>query len=309
MGRALTADATDPFVSVIIPHFNDLDGLKLCLSALERQTYPADRFEIIVADNASPQGVAAVEAVAQGRAKVLLVEERGAGPARNGAVAQSFGEILAFIDSDCVAEPAWLSEGVQALDAYDFVGGQVKVLVDDESHMTPAEAFERVFAFDFKSYIEKKGFTGAGNLFCHTALFAAVGGFGVGISEDTEWSKRAQVHGYRLGYAPMSVVGHPARRTRDELIRKWKRINRESYALSSASKGGRLRWGLRALALPASALVHTPRVLLTPKLNHVGQRWQALCMLYSLRLWRVWDTVAVLMEDRRRRSGELQNTA
>jgi cellulose synthase/poly-beta-1,6-N-acetylglucosamine synthase-like glycosyltransferase len=286
-----------PAVSVIIPHYNDLRGLEICLAALEAQTYPADRFEIVIGDNASPQGPAAVEAVVRGRAKVVLVQERGAGPARNGAVAVAAGEVLAFIDSDCVAEPRWLEEGLKALAAHDFVGGHVTVLVEDERRLTPAEAFERVFAFDFKTYIERKGFTGSGNMFCPARLFADVGGFGVGISEDTEWSKRAQARGYRLGYAPLAVVGHPARRNWAELTRKWRRVNAESYGLSAGTRGRRLRWLLRSLAMPASAVVHTPKVLFSPKLKTASERLGGLAVLYAIRFWRLYDGLALLARD------------
>ncbi len=42
---------------------------------------------------------------------------------RQKAKPPSTGDILAFIDSDCRAEPAWLVEGDAALDQWDFVGG------------------------------------------------------------------------------------------------------------------------------------------------------------------------------------------
>ncbi|MDB5453443.1 MAG: glycosyl transferase family 2, partial [Caulobacteraceae bacterium] len=140
-------------ISVVVPHYNDLERLDLCLDALERQTYPRNSFEIIVADNASPQGREVIEQVIGGRASLVVVSEKGAGPARNGGVATTRGEVLAFIDSDCVPEAAWLAEGVRALATYDFVGGRVRVLVANPDRMTPTEAFERVFAFDFKTYI------------------------------------------------------------------------------------------------------------------------------------------------------------
>jgi glycosyltransferase involved in cell wall biosynthesis len=44
-----------PKLSVVIPHYQDLGGLELCLASLERQTYSRSQFEIIVADNASPR--------------------------------------------------------------------------------------------------------------------------------------------------------------------------------------------------------------------------------------------------------------
>ncbi|WP_293678613.1 glycosyltransferase [uncultured Phenylobacterium sp.] len=284
-----------PTVSVIIPHYNDLVGLDKCLNALQRQTYPSELVEVVVADNASPQGLESVERVAAGRAKVISVEERGAGPARNGAVAHATGEVLAFTDSDCVPEPQWLVEGVRGLDTYDFVGGSVTVLVEDEEHVTPPEAFERVFAFDFKTYIQVKGFTGSGNLFCAKPLFESVGGFRVGVSEDYEWSKRAQSHGHRLGYAPNAVVGHPARRTWAELTRKWKRLNVETYGLSEGQPLRRVKWLFRTLLLPASAVVHTPKVLFSPRLKTLSQRIDGLCVLYAIRFWRLQDALKLLL--------------
>lgn len=283
-----------PTVTVIVPHYNDPLGLDKCLTALAAQSYPSTRMRVIVGDNASPQGLSAIRAVAGDRAEVVLVEERGAGPARNGAVALAASEVLAFTDSDCVPEPQWLEEGVRALRDYDFVGGHVTVLVDDEQRMTPTEAFERVFAFDFKTYIERKGFTGSGNLFCPLSLFRTVGGFRVGISEDWEWSKRAQKHGFRLGYAPRAIVGHPGRRTWSELTNKWRRLNVETFGLSAGVSGRRMRWFLRSLALPASAVVHTPRVLFSPKLSGISHRLGGLRVLYAIRIWRMFDAIALL---------------
>lgn len=283
-------------VSVVVPHYNDLAGLDLCLTALGRQTF--SDFEIIVADNASPQGREVVEAAIAGRARLTVVTEKGAGPARNGAVREARGSVLAFIDSDCVAEPEWLEEGVRALDRFDFVGGRVKVLVDDPRRMTDAEAFERVFAFDFKTYILRKGFTGSGNMFCPKAVFEKVGGFKAGVSEDVEWSHRATGMGYRLGYAPRAVIGHPARRTWPELREKWRRVNDETCRLMMSRGSWRLRWLLRNAGLPLSALAHTPKVIMSGELDTAGQRMAALWMLYRLRFWRLRHALSLLLPAR-----------
>jgi glycosyltransferase involved in cell wall biosynthesis len=292
--RAAPSRSDAPPVSVIVPHYRDLSGLDRCLSALEIQTYPKRRFEVIVADNASPEGADIVAATIRGRARLVVVTERGAGPARNGGVAASRRPILAFTDSDCVPEPQWLAKGVAALDRFDVVGGRVKVLVPDPARMTPEEAFESVFAFDFKTYIEKKGFTGAGNLFCSRATFERAGGFRVGLSEDVEWSRRATAGGARLGYEPQAVVGHPARATWAELRDKWRRLNLETFGLMAAQPHQRLRWLARSLLLPASAVAHTPRVLFSRELPGLRERLAALGVLYRLRLWRMADALAML---------------
>lgn len=286
-----------PFVSVVTPHYRDLAGLDRCLAALAAQTYPKDRYEVVVADNNSPEGEAAVAAAIAGRARLVVVTDRGAGPARNGGVAISRHPILAFTDSDCVPEPQWLAEGVAALSRFDVVGGHVTVLVEDPAHMTPEEAFEAVFAFDFKTYIEKKGFTGAGNLFCSRETFDKAGGFRVGLSEDVEWSRRAVASGASLGYAPGAVVGHPARTNWVDLRNKWKRLNFETYGLMAGRKDRRARWLARSLLLPASAVAHTPKVLLSDKLPGLREKLAALSVLYRLRFWRMFDAIALLRDE------------
>jgi GT2 family glycosyltransferase len=283
-----------PTVSVIVPHYNDLARLDLCLSALQTQTYPADDVEIIVSDNASPCGHAAVAATINGRARLTVTPQPGAGAARNGGVALARGDVLAFTDCDCQPEPAWLAGGLAALSHADFVGGAMKVLVDDPARLTAAEAFERVFAFDNAAYVERKGFTVTANLFCRRTVFEAVGGFLVGVSEDMEWSHRARDAGYRIGYAPCAVVGHPARRSWAELTTKWRRLNTEQFGLIKDRPLGRWRWLARNALLPASALAHTPKVMRSAQLSSLKQRLGALGVLYRLRLWRLVDAAQLV---------------
>jgi glycosyltransferase involved in cell wall biosynthesis len=280
-----------PFVSVIVPHYDDLAALSKCLDDLGRQSWPRSHFEIIVADNRSPQGGEAVAAVIAGRARLVSVEERGAGPARNGGAAVAKGTILAFTDSDCRPAPGWLAAGVLALATFDIVGGRVRVLVDDPHRMTSAEAFEAVFAFNNEAYVTKKRFTGSGNLFCPRVVFQAVGGFKVGLAEDVEWSHRAVSAGYRLGYAAAAEVGHPARRTWPDLKSKARKVNTEGFGLFLTRPAGRWLWLCRSLGLPLSAVVHTPKVLRSSALMGGDQRLRAIGMLFRVRTWRFFHAI------------------
>lgn len=291
------------FVSVVVPHYNDPAGLARCIDALMHQTFPADRFEVVVADNRSEMGLdAVVAAVAAmpgtgGRVRVVDAPEQGAGPARNAGVAASRGAILAFTDSDCVPVAGWLAAGVAGVDDATVVGGKVRVLVDDPARRTPVEAFETVFAFRFDQYIAKKGFTGSGNLFCTRRLFDRVGGFGNGLSEDVDWSHRARAAGARIVYVEAAEIGHPARRTWAELARKWDRITRETYLLH-AERGQGGRFVLRTLALPLSIVAHVPRVLTHPDLSGLGERIGALGVLVRSRLSRTLDGLRLALGGR-----------
>jgi GT2 family glycosyltransferase len=288
-----SAGSARPSVSVIVPHYNDLAGLDRCLASLAGQAAPFD-FEIIVADNNSPQGEAAVRGVVGGRAQLVVAPEKGAGPARNAGAAAARSAVLAFIDCDCVAEPGWLAAGVAALPPGGAAGGRMKVTTAEPGRVTPAEAFECVFAFDNRRYVEALGFSVTANLFCPAELFARVGGFRVGVSEDKDWCHRARDAGAPLVYAPLAVVGHPARRAWDELVVKWRRLNAETFGLMCDRPHGRARWLARNLLLPVSALVHTPRVLFSPALRRGADRWGAITILYRLRFWRLADALRLL---------------
>jgi len=281
-------------VSVIVPHYDDLRRLDVCLSALGKQTFPKTDFEIIVADNGSPQGFQEVGRIVAGRAQLISIAEKGAGPARNGGAAVSIGEVLAFLDSDCVPEHQWIAEGLVALARHDVVGGSVNVFANDPDKLTAAEAFECIFAFNNENYLRRKGFVVSANLFCRKVVFDRVGGFATGVSEDVDWCHRASAQGLRIGFAPKVAVGHPARRSWAELKRKWSRINSQSYMLKLKKRGGKLYWILSCILLPISALIHTPRVLMSQKLSG-RQKIAALVTLYRIRLWRAWDYCRLLL--------------
>ncbi|MEM7233069.1 MAG: glycosyltransferase, partial [Planctomycetota bacterium] len=103
-----------PFVSVIIPARNAAGTLPECLIALRTQSYPKDRFEVIVVDDASTDSTAEVAQFFW--AKVVQVPPSGPGGARNAGVRESKGELLFFTDADCAPNPQWMRSLVDAFD-------------------------------------------------------------------------------------------------------------------------------------------------------------------------------------------------
>ncbi len=274
-------------VSVIVPHYSDLVGLDRCLEALEAQTYPKECFEIVVGDNNSPEGAEAVARVVAGRARLTIVTEKGAGPARNGALALARFETLALTDSDCVPHPQWLERGVGALAELDLVGGRMVVFPADTANVNSVESFELVFRFDNEDYIRRTNFTVTANLFTRRSIFDKVGGFlATGVSEDVEWCHRATAAGYRLGYKGDVIVRHPARPDWPALCKMTRRMDMEMFKLRVTSNVARIQWVLRILFYPLSAVAHTPKVLWSPNITGLGQRIGALIVLYRIRLLR-----------------------
>jgi glycosyltransferase involved in cell wall biosynthesis len=278
--------ATDPpFVSVVIPHYNDLGALSVCIASLRRQTWPAGRMEVIVADNNSVCGIEAVIEAASG-CRVVPAPIQGAGPARNAGAAVARGEILAFLDSDCDPRPDWVENGVSALAKYDFAGGHVVTAARDPLRPTPVEAWEMVFGFDFERYILIEGYTGSGNMWVWRRVFDAVGGFRAGVAEDMDWSSRARAAGFHLGYERGAVVSHLARSDWSGLLRRWRRVLAEHYWLARERPFGALRWVVWTLGMPLSIGPHSVRVLRSERLLSLREKVSAIAVLVAHRLWR-----------------------
>lgn len=105
-----------PRVTVAIPTYNRAEWLRQTLACLTVQDYPADRLEILIIDNNSPDRTAAVVAgfaEAPHPPKYRRETRQGANFARNHALAAAQGEIIVYGDDDILMEPDWLRELMQ----------------------------------------------------------------------------------------------------------------------------------------------------------------------------------------------------
>jgi glycosyltransferase involved in cell wall biosynthesis len=255
---------------VIVPVHNDAARVGRCLEGLRAQTYPADRYEVLVVDNRSTDGTTAV---VRAYPVTLLREDRvqGSYAARNRGLEAARGEILAFTDSDCVPAPDWLAAGVAALGrtGADLAGGAVRF--ECSAKPTGAEIFDATHNMQIERNV-RDGVAKTANLFVRARVFAEIGRFpdGVRSGGDVTWTRRATRSGLALVYAPDAVVMHPARRLR-ELLRKQYRVGRGQPAIwadagaplrrvladlfGAVAPPGRLRYVRRAMerrAIPVS---------------------------------------------------------
>lgn len=273
-------------LAVIVPHYNDVARLARCLTALAPQLDPD--VDLVVVDNGSSEDLAPARSALPG-VRIVTEPQKGAALARNRGVLETTAPALAFLDSDCVPVDDWIATArrTAARTDADLFGGRIDVFDETPPPRSGAEAFEAVFAFDWRGYIEKKGFTVTANLVTTRAVFDAVGPLINGVSEDLEWCHRATAKGFRLAAAPDLRVSHPSRSDWPALRKKWLRMTREAYGLEQGKNP--LRWIVRALAMPTSAVVHLPRVILSPSLAGAGERWRGATTLIRLRLLRmVW---------------------
>lgn len=275
-----------PDLAVVIPHYNDTVRLRRCLEALAPQDLTG--VEVVVADNGSTEALGEI-AAAHPFARFVTEAEKGAGPARNRGVAETTAPVIAFLDADCLPAADWIARAraTGARTDGDLFGGRIDVFDETPPPRSGAEAFEAVFAFDWQSYIDKKGFSVTANLVTRREVFLSTGPLMNGLSEDLEWCRRATSKGWRLKAAPDLRVAHPSRSDWAALRKKWNRTTREGYEFEGAARPG--RWALKALAMPASAVAHLPKVIASPRLSGPGERLRAAGTLFRLRIQRmVW---------------------
>jgi glycosyltransferase involved in cell wall biosynthesis len=216
-----------PFVSVVIPVRND-PRVALCLDALLTQTYRADRHEIIVVDNGSTDGTG--EIIRRYPVSVL-VEDRivSSYAARNTGVLFARGSVIALIDSDCVPGPAWIEEGIRALEssAADLVGGHVRFVYTERP--SPAELFDSLNHMQQSRDIAVRKVAKTANLFIRRRVFDQIGMFpAIESGGDVYWTRRATRRGLSIAFAERAEVAHPTRGLR-QLIRKAYRVGKGRY--------------------------------------------------------------------------------
>ena len=107
-----------PDISIIVPTRNRPEKIVTCLQALSAQTYPHDRFEVIVVDDGSDVPLAPAITPFRASLPLRFVEQKRAGPAcaRNNGARHAAGRLLAFTDDDCEPGAGWLG----AFDAHSI---------------------------------------------------------------------------------------------------------------------------------------------------------------------------------------------
>ncbi|WEX75008.1 glycosyltransferase family 2 protein [Sinorhizobium numidicum] len=298
--------SASPQLSVVIPHLNELDNLHRCLAALDAQRAEGIPFEIIVVDNGStvdPEPVCSrFEGVRLEREPVA-----GPGPARNRGAGVAQAELLAFIDADCVVQPGWLRAIINLMDKrpeIDLLAGDIGILMTDPARPSAIEAYESIYSYRARLYVERHGFAATGNMAVRTRVFRSVGPFG-GIStmEDTEWGRGATAKGHRLVYLAEAQVLTPSCKTFGELARRWDRHVAHEYCKVGADPLARLRWLVVSAMICISPLAESLAVLRTDRVSGYRSRSLALICLTRVRFYRArrmlglalhWNSAALL---------------
>jgi len=103
-----------PFLSIIIPTYNEENYIESCLKSLYEQSYR--NFEIIIVDDGSSDKTREIA----GKFKVMLIEGKHKGPgiSRNLGAKKANGEIFIFVDADMTFDKDYLKNLISPLLKY-----------------------------------------------------------------------------------------------------------------------------------------------------------------------------------------------
>jgi mycofactocin system glycosyltransferase len=208
-----------PLVTIIVPVYNRAEEVGECLESLLALNYPPERREIIVVDDASTDTTTDVVRSCGNEIKLLIQEKNlGQSAARNAGISFATGDIVAFIDSDCIAHRNWLYD----LTAYfedpriALVGGIVDSYFSEsrldryEQARSPLNMGNQMFlctSSDSDFYVPSC------NMLVRKSACLEAAGFDASlrVGEDVDLCWKLKKLGHRLVYVPQGHVSHKHR--------------------------------------------------------------------------------------------------
>ena len=226
-------------LSVVIPTYNSRELLSACLEGLLNQDFDASQFEVVVSDDGSTDGTAALMDDFAGRfeargtrLKYVRNERGGAAAARNAGILASDGETVAFTDADCVPGGAWLS----AIDNHfkehpDHLGVGGKTISEPERITPFTHQVENSLEYSYptcnvayrRAALLKVG------MFEETFPYPGCRFIGTPDNEDWDITFKLKALG-EIGFSPESLVVHPPRpTTMRKLLTRTRNLESEFY--------------------------------------------------------------------------------
>jgi succinoglycan biosynthesis protein ExoA len=251
-----------PFVSVVIPVYNEEAYIDRCLDTVLHQDYPADRYEVIVADGGSTDRTREiVRSVAIRHPNVRLIDNpaRAQAAGLNLAIGASRGQFIARQDGHAEWSPHHLRRSIDLLIASgaDNVGGQADGVGQGVTARAIACAMRSPFGvggarFRYSQRVEDVATVFPGT-FRRTA-FERVGLFDEAYPphEDYELNHRIRASGGRVLYSPDIPTRYHVRGSVAALARQYFRYGRAKVRVARRSPGVIRPYHLAAPALVAA---------------------------------------------------------
>jgi len=195
-----------PKIAVIIPTHNSDLTIERCLHSLVSQTYPREKFEIIVVDDGSTDN-SIEKAKKAGADQVIATEHSGANVARTIGIKQSKGKFIACIDSDCEATDGWLKTIENELGKNKAITGPIENGI--ENPISWAEYFLEFSEFnEYKSRSKVRFLPGCNQAFLRDSYDATRGFPNVPSSQDVMFGESLRRAGVVCYFIPELKIQH-----------------------------------------------------------------------------------------------------
>lgn len=259
-------------ITIAICTLNRLEELSAVLHSLTRQEYSAD--EIIVVDNGCQEEIRQLVEKILPNGRYVPERRKGLDFARNRAISEATGEIIAFLDDDVEADPFWVKSVAECFASFPKAGAVTGLVLPLELETPAQELFEKYggFARGFARRVlprdSKRRFglqlplvaeaisVGTGcNMAFKTAVLKQLNGFDEALDTgpplpgggDLDIFYRVMRAGYELVYEPRALVRHRHRRSKKGLYEQLSGHERALMAFlikTLVTERGRARLGV-----------------------------------------------------------------
>jgi hypothetical protein len=209
--------------TVVIPNYNGVEHLPLCLETLAKQTY--EDFEILMIDNASKDG--SVEYVRSNYPRVRVVQfetNRGFAPAVNEGIRRAQSPYIILLNNDIELAPMWIEQLIGTLKKFPDAGAAASKMMNffqrdlfdaagDQMSWAGAAGPRGDKETDHGQYEQEMFVFGAcaGAAAYRKEMFDQVGLFDESFFwyfEDVDLDLRMQLQGWKVVYVPTAICYH-----------------------------------------------------------------------------------------------------
>ncbi len=203
-----------PLVSVIVCSYNGAQTLGACLDSLGKLNYP--KYEVILVDDGSTDDTAEIAARFPA-VRYVFQTNHGLSHARNTGASAARGEVFAYTDSDCMADPDWLYYLISTLLSGPYAGvGGPNVSPPAQNWIQACVAAapggpSHVLLTD----VIAEHIPGC-NMAWYRWAFESIGGFDPEYrkaGDDVDFCWRIQQAGHEIAFSPTAIVWHHRRFT------------------------------------------------------------------------------------------------
>lgn len=208
-------DPNFPSVTIVVPVYNGEENIENCIKSLLNQKYPKENLEIIIVDNNSTDNTA--EIIKRYPVKYLAEIKQGVCYARNRGLKEATGDLLAYTDSDCIADENWIAMLASNFKSSSIggVGGHLASVESDnliEKYIAHREILTQEKMFQDKPF--SPPFFITANVMYRTEALKKIGGFDNFFTisgEDADLAWRVVDEGYSLLLEEKAIVYHKHR--------------------------------------------------------------------------------------------------